>query len=47
MKNLKVSAKLLVSFGIVLLLMVAMAVLSVVSTQRINGLVDGFYNNLP
>ena len=44
MKNLKVSAKLLVSFGIVLLLMVAMAVLSVVSTQRINGLVDEFYN---
>lgn len=44
MKNLKVSAKLLVAFGVVLALMVVMAIISVSSTQRINGLVDEFYN---
>ncbi|MDE7279308.1 MAG: MCP four helix bundle domain-containing protein [Oscillospiraceae bacterium] len=44
MKNLKVSAKLLVAFGIVLALMVVMAVISVISTQNINGLVSEFYN---
>lgn len=44
MKNLKVSAKLLVAFGTVLLLMIIMAVISLTSTNRINGLVDTFYS---
>lgn len=44
MKNLKVSAKLLVAFGTILVLMVAMAVVSLVATNRINSLVDTFYS---
>lgn len=44
MKNLKIAAKLIVAFGCVLALMVVMAVLSIVSTQRINNLVATFYN---
>ncbi|MCM1024275.1 MAG: methyl-accepting chemotaxis protein [Prevotella sp.] len=43
MKNLKVSAKLVVSFGIVLLLMVGMAVISILATNTINHTVDSFY----
>lgn len=44
MKNLKISAKLLLSFGLVLLLMVIMTVLTTVSVSRINDSADEFYN---
>lgn len=44
MKNLKIAAKLIVAFGCVLALMVIMAVMSIISTQRINTLVATFYN---
>lgn len=43
MKNLKVSAKLFVSFGIVILLMIVMAVLSIVSLNSISDTMDEFY----
>lgn len=44
MKNLKISAKLLISFGLVLLLMVVTAILTVISVSRINDSADEFYN---
>ena len=44
MKNLKISAKLLVSFGLVLLLMVITTVLTTISVSRINDSADEFYN---
>ena len=44
MKNLKIATKLIVAFGSVLALMVVMAVVSVLSTNKINNLVSMFYN---
>ena len=44
MKNLKIATKLIVAFGSVLALMVVMAVVSVLSTNKINILVSMFYN---
>ncbi|MBD5146699.1 MAG: HAMP domain-containing protein [Ruminococcus sp.] len=44
MKNLKISAKLLVSFGLVLLLMVGTTILTTISVSRINDSADEFYN---
>ena len=44
MKNLKISVKLFVSFGLVLLLMVATTVLTIISVNRINASADEFYN---
>ncbi len=43
MKNLKVSAKLICSFGTLLVLMVVMAVLAISSVEKINGINDTFY----
>ncbi|MDE7304020.1 MAG: methyl-accepting chemotaxis protein, partial [Oscillospiraceae bacterium] len=43
MKNLKISAKLLISFGLVLLLMIITTVLTTVSVSRINESADTFY----
>lgn len=44
MKNLKIATKLIVAFGSLLALMVVMAVVSVLSTNKINNLVSMFYN---
>lgn len=44
MKNLKISAKLYISFGLVLLLMVATTILTTISVSRINDSADVFYN---
>ncbi len=43
MKNLKISAKLFISFGLVLLLMVITTVLTTISVSRINDSADVFY----
>ena len=44
MKNLKIATKLIVAFGSVLEVLVVLAVVSVLSTNKINNLVSMFYN---
>lgn len=44
MKNLKVSKKLLVAFGVINVLMLVIAVFSFTAFQTVGGLVDDFYN---
>lgn len=43
MKNLKVSAKLITSFGTVLVLMVIMAIIGITSVEKVNSINDTFY----
>lgn len=43
MKNLKISVKLIIAFGLVLLLMVGMAIITTTSTSRLNDSADTFY----
>ena len=44
MKNLKISVKLIIAFGLVLLLMVGMAVITTTSTSRLTDSANVFYN---
>ena len=43
MKNLKVSKKLLVAFGVINVLMLVIAVFTFTAFQTVSGLVDDFY----